>query len=315
MYRNLNPVALGITGRQSELIELALTYGFGGLDLDIAAIVKRVRKSNREQACRFIASAGIHGGGFTLPVDLTAAEATFQSGLVELAEYAEIASALDARGFQITVRPVVEGMPYQESFELHRSRLATVAGALESHNLRVGLAFQAAPGHREGAETPFIHTGEALLTLIRTIGHPQVGIALDTWDWVVGGGSLESLCQIPLESIVSVQLADIPAGTELGSITDQQRVLPGEEGQIDCRTVVQHLLSNEFDGPVTLCPNPSTLAGMTRDAIVQLAKATFDDLCNPNPPVVDTGADAAAESDESADGTEEQPAGADVAGQ
>lgn len=41
MYHNLNPAALGITGRQSELIELALTYGFGGLELDIAGIVKR----------------------------------------------------------------------------------------------------------------------------------------------------------------------------------------------------------------------------------------------------------------------------------
>jgi hypothetical protein len=35
MYKNLNTAALGITGRQSELIELALTYGFRGLDLDM----------------------------------------------------------------------------------------------------------------------------------------------------------------------------------------------------------------------------------------------------------------------------------------
>ena len=35
MFLNLNAQSLGVSGRQSELIELALTYGFKGIDTDI----------------------------------------------------------------------------------------------------------------------------------------------------------------------------------------------------------------------------------------------------------------------------------------
>ena len=35
MFKNFCPSALGINGRQSELIELALTYAFRGMDVDM----------------------------------------------------------------------------------------------------------------------------------------------------------------------------------------------------------------------------------------------------------------------------------------
>jgi chitinase len=34
MYKNLNASSFGISGRQSDLIELAMTYGFQGIDID-----------------------------------------------------------------------------------------------------------------------------------------------------------------------------------------------------------------------------------------------------------------------------------------
>ena len=42
MFKNLSPTALGITGHQSEIIELALTYGFGGVDLNVTDFATRV---------------------------------------------------------------------------------------------------------------------------------------------------------------------------------------------------------------------------------------------------------------------------------
>ncbi len=35
MLKNFSPQSLGINGRQSELIELALTYGFTSMDIDM----------------------------------------------------------------------------------------------------------------------------------------------------------------------------------------------------------------------------------------------------------------------------------------
>ena len=68
MYKNLNAESLGITARQNELIELALTYKFRGLDIDTQSFLRQVESRGKEHAVRFLQSAHIRVGGFDLPV-------------------------------------------------------------------------------------------------------------------------------------------------------------------------------------------------------------------------------------------------------
>ncbi|MCU0962231.1 MAG: hypothetical protein MUF48_19210, partial [Pirellulaceae bacterium] len=78
--------------------------------------------------------------------------------------------------------------------------------------------------------------------------------------------------------IVAVRFADAPADTDLASLTDQDRLLPGEGGGIDCAAILRHLAEHDFAGPLTLYPHASRLRGMTRDAIVQRARDALDTL-------------------------------------
>ncbi len=57
MFRNLSPQALGISGRQSEIIELSLSYGFKGIDVDMVDFQQTVKASNLAHARRLIDSA------------------------------------------------------------------------------------------------------------------------------------------------------------------------------------------------------------------------------------------------------------------
>ncbi len=278
MYRNLNAGALGISGRQSELIELALTYRFGGLDVDLPAVVKRAQTSGVEQACRFMASADLRVGQFPLPLDCTTSETAFRAGLAQLREVAAVAESLHASCCVVTVKPASDDQPYHENFEMYRTRLGAVANVLAQHDIKLGLAFLASPCHWKGHEYPFIHEADALLTLIRTIGSSHVGLVLDTWSWFVAGSSLGELRELTGEQIVSVRLADIRPEADLAKITDQDRYLPGDGGLVDGGAIVRHLSEVGYAGPVTLYPHSSRFAGMTRDAIVQQAKATFQDL-------------------------------------
>ena len=41
MFKNLSPDALGIIGRQGEMLEITLTHRFKGLEIDIGEVVKR----------------------------------------------------------------------------------------------------------------------------------------------------------------------------------------------------------------------------------------------------------------------------------
>ena len=76
------------------MIELALTYGFRGLDLDMADIIKRARHRGLENAQWYVTSAGVRVGEFPLSIDWQAEEVTYRSGRVELTEIVEIAAAL-----------------------------------------------------------------------------------------------------------------------------------------------------------------------------------------------------------------------------
>ena len=39
MYKNLSPVALGVFGRQGEMLEIALTHRFKGVEIDINEVL------------------------------------------------------------------------------------------------------------------------------------------------------------------------------------------------------------------------------------------------------------------------------------
>ena len=94
MYKNLNPESLGIAGRQSELIELTMTYGFRGLDVDGTELIKRASLLGVEEATRYLKSANVKVGGFPLPVNIAADEEGFKSDLEKLDKAADIAKQI-----------------------------------------------------------------------------------------------------------------------------------------------------------------------------------------------------------------------------
>ena len=96
MFKNLNTKSLGITARQNEMIELALTYKFSGFDIDIESLMQQAEQRGQEHATRFIDSANIRIGSFELPVDLAASDEDFARDLAGLAKVAELAETLGA---------------------------------------------------------------------------------------------------------------------------------------------------------------------------------------------------------------------------
>jgi sugar phosphate isomerase/epimerase len=278
MYKNLSAEGLGIFGRQSELIELSLTYGFRGLDLDILDLVKRAQTQGVAQACRFLKSAQIEVGGFELPIRWLADDATFKADLPQLQTALEISSFLGGKGCYAMIQPGSDDLPYHENFELHRRRLAEVAGLLAKHEMRLGLGLLAAPAHRLEKRFEFINQADALLTLIKTIGAPNIGLLFDTWNWRVGGGSLDQLRDRGRDFIVAVRIADAPADIDPATAEETDRLLPTDGGAADIPGVMQLLGELEYEGPVSLFPHPSRFEGRTREANVQTAKGILEDL-------------------------------------
>lgn len=278
MYRNMNPSALGVSGRQSEILEIALTYRFRGIDVDVADLARRAKASSVENACKYLVSAKVKIGGFEAPARWRGAEADFKADLNDLAMIGEVCKAIGADTCHTIVQPTSDSLPMHENFKFHSERLSALASALQTQGLKLAIGFQAATDARTGGQHQFIHDAAAMLELLTSIRADNVGLLLDVWNWHVGGGKLSQIKALKANQIVSVRLADVAADADLSKITSQDRLLPDEATAVDIPGYLSLLDSMGYTGPITPFPHPSQFAGRTRESNVQRASAALDNL-------------------------------------
>jgi sugar phosphate isomerase/epimerase len=279
MFKNFNPTYLGISGHQSEVIELALTYNFSGMDLNIGDFATRVRLKGLPYARRLIDSAKVRIGTFQLPVDWDADDEYFAKELKKLQEYADAASAIGCTRCTAVIAPAGDKRPYHENFEFHRRRFQEIAAVLKTVDLKLAIGFQAAEYLRRNQAFQFIHDLDALTLLINMIDSPNVGLLLDVWDVFAAGGTLESIRKIPKHQIVAVNVAEISSQTPLAELDEKSRLLPDiENGQIGVVSIMSHLSEIGYDGPVTVKPCRAAFSTRKRDTIVKLTSEALDKI-------------------------------------
>lgn len=281
MFRNLDTQGLGVSGRQSEVIELALSFQFKSMTLDMREFAAQVDTYGLPDARRLIDSAKIRIGAFPLPMswaDWEADEASYKQGLGELARIAELAGAMGCTRCLTSVLPACDGRPYHENFEFYRGRIAEICALLEPHGMQLGLALQAGHEQRRGRAFQFIHTFDALVQLAKMAPVDNVGVVLDLWDLHVSGGSLEEIKTLEPSELVAVVLSDIAPGIDSEEADESTRQLPGESGVIDSVAALTMLAEIGYEGPVSLKASPESLAGVSRDDKVQQAADRFKQL-------------------------------------
>ena len=278
MFKNLSASALGISGHQSEIIELALTYGFRGIDVNIEEFTTRVKDHGMPYARRLIDSARVQVGRFQLPINWESEEGVFQKELERLPGIAEAAGEVGCTRCIATIHPASDQRPYHENFEFHRRRLADICKKLEPLGIRLGIGFRGAENLRKGQAFQFIHDFDALSLLVNMVGAPNVGVLLDGWDLYVSGGSIDTIRGLSAEQIVAVQLADLPADEPLSSATETHRLLPGTTGRIDSSAILALLHEKGYDGPVTAKVSRKALTTTRRDEIVRETGAALDQV-------------------------------------
>lgn len=272
MYRSLNAESLGITGRQSELIELALSNRFKGLEIDIEAFARSVETKGSEYATRCIDSAkravGLNVGAWGLPVKWSADEETIKAQLTKLPSLANAAKIIEANRCVTIVDPGSATLPLKDNFDFYTQKLNEIGDLLAPHGVSLGVGFRAAAKAREGFEFDFVHDAETMLTLISMLPGSNVGLHLDTWNWHLGGGTVDQVLGLGVDKIISVAVADIPAGATADTIELNQRLLPDPAGVIPHAELLTRLHEANFDGPVCASPHISQYKGITRDKLV-----------------------------------------------
>ena len=274
MFKNLCPSMFGMAGHQSEIIELALTYGFAGIDINIREFATRVHQKGMAYARRSMDSARLHLGTFTLPLEWDVDDATFQKELKKLPEYGECAASLGCKCTTAIVAPASDTRPYHENFEFHCRRFRDICEALKPSGIRLAVGFQAAECHRRDKAFQFIHDPDALAMLLQMVAMPNIGLLFDTWEVVAAGGSVESLRKLSAEQIAAVQVAETSGDASSADSSDNST--DSANGRINIGEFLTVLREMDYHGPVTLKPSQTLLQSRRREAAVKQAAETLD---------------------------------------
>ena len=278
MFKNFSPWLLGINGRQSELIELALTYGFRGMDVDMSDMLRRSQRTSLEDAAKYLNAAEIKIGGFNLGVDLDADDEAFTAQVGTLHPMTEIATELNATRAYVRLPAATDRLPYPEYFEVQRSRVSQIADVLGPKGISLGVAYSAGKELAEGKEFEFVRNVEGFIGLVNGIGSDHVGYIVDTFDWVVGDGAMDQLSEIPAEKIVAVRLGSVSSESASTTATTKDRVIPEKEGLLNHVRLIEHLKSIDYSGPISPSASSSQSKGQTREATVQKAQEAIDEI-------------------------------------
>lgn len=277
MFKNLNPETLGISGQQSEVIELALSFGFKGIDLNAEEFAAQVKTHGMPHARRLLDSAKLKIGGCLLPLDWSGDDASLKKAIEQMPIWAQPAAELGCTRCLTYIPPASDTRPYHQNFEFYRQRLNEVAKKLEPLGMRLGVGFQAAAELRQGKQFQFIHDFNSLQMLLGMVGNKNLGVVVDLWQLYVCGAP-EAYQKLSAEQILSVQLADAPLEPAASELSAKARLLPGETGVIDSVAALLWLAEKGYHGPVTPAPHGSRFAGLKREASVKLAGERLDQV-------------------------------------
>lgn len=276
MYKNFSPQTLGITGRQSELIELALTYGFRGFDIDMPEMRRRTARSSAEDAFKYLKATDLLVGGFNVEVDLDADDDAYKVQLAALHPTSDLAAQWNAQFASIILPPATDRAAYPEYFEVIRARLTQIAEVLGARNLKLAVGFCGAKGEAADKQYPFIANAEGLVAMVKGIGASNVGLIVDSFDWLVGGSTLAEVGQLDPQQIIAVRLGSVHEDVAAEAATADDRVLPVLEGPLSHVAFVMKLKEIGYEGPIGPSASGAQYKGETREFIVSSGQEAID---------------------------------------
>lgn len=275
MEKILNLKGLGVSGRQNELIELALTFKFNTVEVDMEDLIGRHDTMGKEFACQFLQSAKIDIGSFDLPIDLDASDADFATQAAKMDTIFALCETLGGKRCRVRIATSSD-TPFRECFEKHQSRLNELAEKCSANGLTLGLSLTSPTANEK--EHKFIHTAEEIMTLVKTVGHANVGLHLDTFQWKVAGGAMDQVSEFDVTKISEVALSDLSENADPANITPADSIIPGDEASSFSCDVFNALKSSGYAGPVSFATQMSTFANTSRDRIVNRVSKRLDCL-------------------------------------
>lgn len=255
---------IGVKANFREAVDLAVKYGFEGVDPD-AGYFAGLSDDELQKLLNELKSKHLKLGAAGLPVDFRKDEATFSEGLKKLPAVARVLEKAGVSRVSTWIMPCSDSLTYLQNFRSHASRLRECAAILKGHGQRLGLEYVSPKTLWRSQRHPFVHALSEIKELIVAIGTGNVGVQLDSWHWFNAEETGEDLLALHNEDIVTVDLNDAPAGISLDRQVDSARELPAATGVIPVKAFLDSLRKLGYDGPIHAEPFNAALRAMPRE--------------------------------------------------
>jgi sugar phosphate isomerase/epimerase/4-hydroxyphenylpyruvate dioxygenase-like putative hemolysin len=128
--------------------------------------------------------------------------------------------------------------------DLAAEQLRLLAERAAEHGVRI--AYEALAWGR------FVNTADHAWRIVRRAGHPALGLCLDSFHVLAGGGDLNGIRVIPGDKVFALQLADAPPRhMDVPRWSTHHRLFPGQ-GSFDLAGFANTVLSTGYRGPLSL---------------------------------------------------------------
>ncbi len=244
---------MALPSEQSRQIELALSYGYQGIEIDSVHFYNLVQNRGKEFATRLLSTAKLNAAFFSLPIVWDVEDQTFAKQLEQLVEIATVMKEQECHRVLAQLPSSSATRGFQENFDFHVRRFNDIAKLLEAYDMRLGLGFQAFSEEEAEVSHSFIRDWKTLKTFVENLSPSNVAPVFDLFHVVAAEGDMNLLEEIPSEGIEAVFLCDLPSVEQLAELNDLQpshRLLPGSTGRVDLGVVLGQLAQHQFNGPI-----------------------------------------------------------------
>ena len=273
-YMLLSCGRIGVKASFRESVELAVKYGFEGVDPD-AGYFARLSDDELKRLLDELKAKNLRLGAAGLPVDFRKDEATFSEGLKKLPAVAQVLQNAGVTRVSTWIMPCSNELTYLQNFRSHASRLRLCATILADHGQRLGLEYVSPKTLWRSQKHPFLHTLSETKELLVAIGTDNLGVQLDSWHWFNAEETEEDLLTLRNQDVVTVDLNDAPTGIPLEKQVDSARELPAATGVIPVKMFLEALRKISYGGPVQAEPFNAALRAMPRDEAVAATAAAM----------------------------------------
>lgn len=248
MLKGLSTAGLGDISNLTELVMLASENGFDAVE------------TTSEQLKTFISDVGIQGaekylkerdvllGAVSLPVEWRKDEGTFNKGMIELVECAEIASELGCKTFFTYFMPSTdqEVIPYLMKLS---KRLRLLGRLLAQYDMELALEYVGPHHLRNKWKHEFIWNAKDTLNWIDFIGEENIGIVLDSFHWHTSEETIDTILSLDVHKVKYAHINDA-RNIPVHEVLDNDRVYPGE-GIIDLKNFLKAINKINYQGIIT----------------------------------------------------------------